>query len=463
MNINDAQSFLHDGGFEYVRFEQTDLHGLTRAKTVPEPHFRRFTENGLNFFGGLLGLDAQSGVAPDTGYMAERHFQDHLVRPDLDTLAPIPWLSRTARVLTEPSWYDGTPAAAAPRFLLRRLLDRLAERGYTLRSGFEYELYLADAVTREPVFEGIQIFWAVRNDFDPPFIMRLLEGLRATGIDIITSNAEYGPGQMEINFAPAMGVAAADQAFIFKNAVKEMALQGADGRGLEAASRRYMASFMTKPYVDQAASGCHFHHSLLARDSGANAFADATSDDGLSTVTRHWIGGQIEHARALAALVAPTVNCAKRYKLWSFAPMNATWGYEDRTVAVRVKGARGQETHLENRMPCTASNPYIVAAAILAAGLDGLERQIEPPPPTAGIAYDDEQSTKLPQRLEESLDALEADTVLRDYLGEEFMTLFLAVKRFEVDKARAALPEYGSTEWPDIVTDWERQNLFEYL
>jgi|SRR5947209_14079281 len=456
MNLDDAQVFLHHGGFDYVRFEQTDLHGLTRAKTVPAGHFRHFAETGLNFFGGLLGLDAQSGVAPDTGYMAERHFQDHLIRPDLSTLAPIPWLPRTARVLAEPSWYDGTPAAAAPRFLLRRLLDRLGELGYALRSGLEYEFYLANAATREPVFEGIQIFWALRNDFDPPFMQRLLDGLRATGIDIITSNAEYGPGQMEINFSPSMGAAAADRAFIFKNAVKEMALQGIDGR-------RYMASFMTKPYADAAASGCHFHHSLFQRESGANAFFDAEAEDGLSTVARHWIGGQLAHAPALAALVAPTVNCAKRYKLWSFAPMNATWGYEDRTVAVRVKGARGADTHIENRMPGAASNPYIVAAAIIAAGLDGLARRIEPPPPTPDVAYVDESAPALPQRLDDSLEALTADTALHEYLGEEFITLFGAVKRFEIEKARDALPEYSSAEWPDTVTEWERQNLFEYL
>jgi glutamine synthetase len=220
---------------------------------------------------------------------------------------------------------------------------------------------------------------------------------------------------------------------------------------------------MTKPYADAAASGCHVHHSLLERESGANAFADANAADGLSILARHWLGGQLAHARALAALVAPTVNCAKRYKLWSFAPMNVSWGYEDRTTAVRVKGGRGQETRLENRMPCAGSNPYIVAAAILAAGLDGLEREIEPPPPSAGIAYDDEGSTPLPQRLEESLEALGKDTVLREYLGEEFIKLLCAVKRFEIEKARAALPEYDSAEWPDIVTDWERQNLFEYI
>src|SRR5262249_10814389 len=154
------------------------------------------------------------------------------------------------------------------------------------------------------------------------------------------------PGQMEINVAPLVGLAAADQAFVFKNAVKELALL-----------RHYVASFMTKPYADQSASGCHYHHSLLRRDGGENAFADVDAPDGLSSVARQWIGGQMAHAGAVAAIAAPTVNCTKRYRLYSFAPMNVTWGYEDRTAALRVKGARGAETHLENRMPCAGSSP----------------------------------------------------------------------------------------------------------
>ncbi len=265
--------------------------------------------------------------------------------------------------------------------------------------------------------------------------------LRGTGVDVITSNVEYGPGQMEINFAPRLGLAAPDQAFVFKNAFKELAQQ-----------RGYLASFMTKPNADQSASGCHFHHSLLRREGGENAFSDAEAPDGLSRLARHWIGGQMEHARALAAVLSPSVNCAKRYKLFSFAPMNVTWGHEDRTAALRVKGARGSETHLENRMPGAASNPYLVLAAVVAAGLDGVERELEP-----------QASPRLPTTLDEAVAAFEQDAPLQACLGEEFVKLFLAVKRHEIQKARAAIPEYGRQEWSDVVTDWERQNLFEYL
>jgi glutamine synthetase len=143
--------------------------------------------------------------------------------------------------------------------------------------------------------------------------------------------------------------------------------------------------------------------------------------------------------------------------------MNATWGYEDRTAAIRIKGGKAGSTHVENRIPCAASNPYLVAAGMLAAGIDGITRQIDPPAPTEGIAYADENAPKLPTSLEESLAALEADATLREYLGEEFIQLFTAVKRFEIEKAKAAIPEYESAEFPDIVTDWERENLFEYL
>jgi glutamine synthetase len=450
--IQEAEQHLAREGFEYVRFEQPDLHGLSRGKTVPTRHFRHFAENGLNFLGGLLGLDAQGGVASGTGYLEERNFADSLIFPDLTTLTSVPWAERTARILADPRWYDGEPLQAGPRHVARRQLTRLADLGYELRSGFEYEFYLAQAGTRAPVFEGIQIFWTVRNNFDQGFVTSLLDSLQATGVDVITSNAEYGPGQMEINFAPHLGLDAADQAFVFKNAVKELAQQ-----------RGYVASFMTKPYADQSASGCHYHHSLLRRDGGANAFADPDAGDGLSRLARHWIAGQMEHARALAAIVAPTLNCAKRYKLYSFAPMNVTWGHEDRTAALRVKGARGAETHLENRMPCAGSNPYLVLAAVVAAGLDGVERELEPPPATTTIAYADKAAPKLPTTLDAAVAAFEHDQVLVAGLGEEFVKLFLAVKRHEIQKGHSAIAEYGRANWSDVVTDWERQNLFEYL
>jgi len=439
-------------GVEFVRFEQSDTHGIARSKTIPVRHLRHFAEEGLNFLLGQLGFDVQAGVASGTGYLAELNFPDSRIRPDLSTYRVLPWADKTARVLCEPHFIDGRPAMAAPRAVARKLLGELEAMGYRLYSGFEYEFYLVYRENRQPPFPGIQIFATLRNNFDESLVYQILRGMSAMGVDIITSNAEYGPGQMEINFAPATGIDAADNAFTFKNGVKEIAQRNG-----------YVASFMTKPYADQSANGCHHHHSLLDAKTGRNAFAARGGSEALTDVGRWWLGGQMAHAAALTALTAPTVNCYKRYKLWSFAPTNATWGYENRTVGWRTKGLGDQSAHVENRLPGGASNPYLVMAGVLAAGLDGLKNKTEPPAATTGIAYGLTGVTNLPTRLEKSLDAFEADTSLRAALGEEFVKLFVAVKRHEIGKAKAAIPDYDSPDFNNTVHEWERNEYFEFL
>jgi glutamine synthetase len=435
---------------EFVRFEQSDTHGISRSKTIPVAHVRGFAEAGLNFLLGQLGFDAQAGVAPNTGYLEELGFPDSRLRPDVSTYRVLPWADKTARLLCEPYHMDNRPAMAAPRAVARKLLAELHDAGYRLFSGFEYEFYLVQRETRQPPFAGIQIFATLRNNFDEPFIYQILRGMTAVGVDIITSNAEYGPGQMEINFAPEVGIEAADNAFTFKNGVKEIAHR-----------HGYLASFMTKPYADQSANGCHFHQSLLDVKTGRNAFASA--DASLTDVCRWWLGGQIAHTAALCALAAPTVNCPKRFRLYSFAPTNATWGVENRTAGVRMKDLGRPSAHIENRLPCGGSNPYLVMAGMLAAGLDGLKNKTEPPAETKGIAYALRGVADLPTRLEQSVDALEADGALRAALGQEFIKLFVAVKRHEIGKAKAAIADYDSPKFNKTVHEWERNEYFEFL
>ncbi len=441
---------IASAGVEFIRFEQTDTHGIARSKTVPVRHFKRFAQQGLNFLLGQLGLDAQAGVASGTGYLEEAGFPDSRVKPDLSTFQILPWADKTARVLCEPYYLDGRPAMAAPRLVVKKLLDELNTMGYQLMGGFEYEFYLVDAKTRQPPFTGIQIFATLRNNFDEGLVYEILRSMSAVGVDIITANAEYGPGQMEINFAPAWGVATADNAFTFKNGVKEIAQR----RGM-------MASFMTKPFIDQSANGCHFHQSLWRGK--RNAFVDALSDDGLTDVCRHYLAGQLAHAPALCAFASPTVNCPKRYKLYSFAPTNATWGFENRTTAIRVKATRDDGTHIENRLGSGGSNPYLLMAACLAAGMDGIKNQLEAPAPVSGIAYGLSGVTDLPTRLEDALDALEEDAVMKEALGAEFVKLFVAVKRHELSKAKAAIADYGTAEFNNRVDEWERNEYFEFL
>jgi glutamine synthetase len=453
MELEEVLSAIAGDGVEFVRFEQTDLHGISRSKTIPARHVESFARNGLNFLLGQLGFDAQAGVAPGTGYLEDRGFPDSKLFPDPDTYATLPWADSTARLLCNPHFFDGTPAPASPRLVMGRLCDALAGEGYRHLAGYEYELYLVRAEDRQPPFPGIQIFATLRNSFDEELVNDVLRSMPQIGVDVITSNAEYGPGQMEINFAPAIGLAAADQAFTFKNGIKEIARR-----------HGYMASFMTKPYADQSANGCHLHESLIEIDSGRNAFAeDDTTPGVLSEVGRWWVGGQLAHLPAMTAFFAPTVNCGKRYKLWSFAPVNATWALENRSVAIRVKGLAGAGLHTENRAPCGASNPYLVGAAAIAAGLDGIRNRIEPPPPLDGLAYGMEGPTPIPTRLETALDALEKDTVLRELLGEELIGLFLAVKRHEIAKAAEHALDYTADDWNDRVDQFEIAELFEFL
>lgn len=439
-------------GVEFVRFEQTDTHGISRSKTVPVRHWRRFAEDGLNFLLGQMGFDVQAGVAPGTGYLEELGFPDSRILPDLSTYRVLPWADNTARLLCEPHYLDGRPAMASPRAVARKLLGELQEMGFRLFSGFEFEFYLVSRESRQPPFPGIQIFATLRNNFDEPLVYQILRGMSAVGVDIITSNAEYGPGQMEINFAPALGIEAADHAFTFKNGVKEIAQRNG-----------YMASFMTKPYADQSANGCHYHHSLLEVRTGRNVFVGRRGSQGLTDVCRWWLGGQIAHASALTALVAPTVNCAKRFKLYSFAPTNATWGIENRTTGFRMKNLGSESVHIENRIPGGASNPYLVMAAVLAAGMDGLKNKIEPPAETSGIAYGLTGVADLPTRLDKALDALEADKALRAVLGEELVKLFVAVKRHEIGKAKSAIADFDSPDFNNTVHEWERSEYFEFL
>ncbi len=450
--ITTLEKSIQADEVEFIRFEQTDTHGISRSKTVPARHFRHFASHGLNFLLGQLGFDVQAGVAPNTGYLEERGFPDSRIFPDFSTYTRLPWADQTARILCEPRFLDSNPAMAAPRAVARKLLGELEGLGYRLNSGYEYEFYLLQRQDQQPPFQGIQIFATLRNNFDEGLVYQILRGMSQVGVDIITSNAEYGPGQMEINFAPSLGIAAADNAFTFKNGVKEICQRSG-----------YTASFMTKPYGDQSANGCHYHHSLFDIQSGQNVLSNPDNPLELNDICRWWVGGQIQHAPALTALVSPTVNCAKRYKLYSFAPTNATWGIENRTVGLRIKALKGEGAHVENRLPGGASNPYLVMAGVLAAGLDGLRNHTEPPAAVEGIAYGLTNVVDLPQRLEQALDALEGDAPLLASLGEEFTKLFIAVKRHEIKKAQAAIPEYDQPGYLEEVTEWERSEFFEFL
>src|SRR5262249_24995834 len=182
MDLADIGRAIAEGQIEFVRFEQSDTHGIARSKLIPARHVARFAEDGLNFLLGHLGFDAQAGVAMGTGYLEDLGFPDSRIYPDPSTLRVLPWLDSTARLICEPRFYDGRPAAAAPRYIARRQLQALEEAGYRLRSGYEYEFYLRDMATGGPPYPGIQIFATLRNEFDGAFIRQLIRDLQAVDV-----------------------------------------------------------------------------------------------------------------------------------------------------------------------------------------------------------------------------------------------------------------------------------------
>jgi glutamine synthetase len=424
-------------GIRNIRFELPDMHGTSRSKIVPIDHAASYAKNGLNMYGGAAVLDSRSDVVPGTLYNEEVAYADQLLRPDPSTAAVVPWAEATARFICDASWPDGRPLAASPRHVFRRVLDRCHEVGYEPVIGTECEFYLLDPQTHKPLFSGYHIFNSVRNTWVPA-IERIVDQMRDFGIDIITANCEYAGSQWEINYMPGSGLAGPDLAFSFKNGVKEIARR----EGL-------LASFMSKPFADSAGCGAHTHISLVHLEGGKNAMSADAGEAGLSKVGRQFIAGQLRHAASTYALLAPTLNCLKRRRRHSFSPTNVSWGPEDRSALVRVKGGSAESRHIENRGPSGLSNPYLVGAALLASGLLGIVDKLELEPPALPPAEEDELRPKLPTTLEESLSLLEADDRVTELLGEEFVEAYTVMRRYELQR------------FADHVTDWELQEYLE--
>jgi glutamine synthetase len=426
-------------GIRRVRFELPDVHGISRSKTVPIRHALGYAEDGLNMYGGAGVLDSRSDVVPGTLYNEERGYGDQLLFPDPATGAVVPWADGTARFICDARWYDGKPLEAAPREVFRRALERCRSMGFEPLMGSEFEFYLLDAESGEPLFSGNHIFNTVRNDWVPT-INTIIERMPEIGVDIITSNCEYAGSQWEINFAPESGLAGPDVAFTFKNGVKEMARR--DG---------YIATFMSKPFSDSAGSGCHTHLSLLDGKTGENVMGDPGDPQGITDLCRSFIAGQLRYAKAVDALVAPTVNCHRRRRRHTFSPTNISWGLEDRSALLRVKGGSPASKHVENRAPTGLSNPYLVGAALLSAGLKGIEDGLTPPEPSRSgtPAEEDSSLERLPTSLPEALAELEGEPATKDFFGEEFLRAYITMRRYELSR------------FADWVTDWERQEYLE--
>ena len=386
-----------------------------------------------------LGIWCEKVIYPEVVAVSYGNMK---VVPCLDTLHALPWVTpgkhRVGEILCETRWMDGNPQEMCPRYIARKQLESMHDHGYTLTSSFEFEFMLTDA-------EGKQLLLSENNlhshyKFAPyePFMYELDSFLTGSGVDVESYMLEYSQGQFEIPTNLASGIRTPDMGFIMKEALKEICVQ-----------KHQRATFMTKPSPTQIANGMHFNHSVFNL-AGRNLFYDAESDSNLSDIARYWMAGLVAHAGALTAICSPTVNCYRRlHQPW--APDIANWALDDRKMSFRVKAENEKRTYIENRIPGGSANPYLVLAATVAAGMDGVKRKLKCPDER------EDGAKRLPGTLSQALQELQDDVTMVEALGEQFVRWFVKLK---TDVELEKLKDVDITK---LDVEKERQLYFEML
>jgi len=433
---------LREQGVDVIRVSYPDLIGVDRGRDVLLDELPTALRHGLAFCRAVYHTSPMGDVVPVQGGL-DSGLPDIIVRPDLTTLTPLPWEPNAAWCLGEATTPDGSPAPESPRVVARRVAERLADLGHTLICGPELEFYLCeqgpDGSWRRYANQPGNVYVVGRKGDPRGVLVHMLRQLRDAGLRVTAANHEFSPGQFEINLGHSGLLDAADRSFRLKSAVQEIARH-----------RDLMATFMAKPFNDEGGSGFHVHVSLND-ESGRNVFGDPDSPDGLSAAGQHAIGGVLRHARALSALLNPTVNSFKRFGPDTLAPWLIDWGLDNRSAMVRIPPERGAGARMEVRLGDATANPYLAMAAIGAAVCLGVRDKVAPPTKLEGYGYDPARSQMLPQRLADALDALEADRELAGILGDYFVTSFLTYKRNEIER------------FERFVTDWEFREYTYHL
>ncbi len=432
---------LRDAGVDRVRVHFTDLLGVSRNKVVPLATLDACVEDGINFCISAFCVDHAGEVIDGTGLGAEVDFRDAQIIPDMNTLTIVPWERSTAIAIGDVR-FDGGELTASPRQLLRRAITQLDERGLRAVAGHELEFFLLRPLPGggyEQYAKQPGLVYTLSPSVDTEGVLREMEDAVAKmGLPLIATNQEYFGSQWEINLRYDDALKAADDAHLLKLVVKEIA-----------SSYGLVATFMGKPVQELGTSGYHLHLSMW--DGDKNAFDDPSGPDGISDTMRWFLGGQLEHARGMTAIMAPTINAYKRFLAMAFAPYNVTWGHDNRTVYARIPRERGKATRIENRAGDGTANAYMASAAALFAGLDGLERKLDPGEGVSGVAYELEDRPLMPLSLGEALDALEADPFFIESLGPQFVQAFLAMKRSEVARFASAVTDWELNEYATVL------------
>ncbi len=435
----DVLEQLRAGGVKVVRLTYSDLHGTARGKEFPLRLLETIVEDGATFCVANLtdGLASNPTNAP--GQAPDRGYPDMRARPLLSTLTRLPWDQEVAWMLAEIEDSQGL-VAHAPRNLLRGVVERYAKLGLTAIIGPELEFFLL-RVTEDGRFERYMdknsMVYTAGKRSDPQGVVRaMLLAADEMGLLATAANHEFARGQYELNLLHSEALNAADRTFRFKALVKEVAER-----------HDLLATFMGRPFNDDGGSGFHLHVSL-SNLQGANLFADSAQEDGLSLLARHFLAGVLAHAPALMAFLAPTINAYKRLLPDSLVPTAANWAFDNRTSFVRVPAERGRATRLEVRAADASANPYLAIAGILLAGLDGIQRSLEPAEAVDGdVSVGEIVGTPLPRSLEASLAALRADDVLSAGIGAPLLNAFCAMKEVEIERFRTYVTEWELREY----------------
>src|SRR4051794_7048254 len=449
LDVERLKELIESGEVDTVLVVFPDLQGRLMGKRVTGRFFRDHVLDGsIEACNYLLAVDVDMTPLPGYRYANwDQGYGDFSAVPDFATLRLVPWIDKTALVMCDVVDEEGRgPVEVSPRRILRSQIDRAAEMGYQVHIGAELEFFLfkesyADAAAGEyrtltPHADWIEDYHILQTTRDEYLIRQIRNGMDAAGVPVEFSKGEAGRGQHEINLVFAEALEMADRHTIYKNGAKEIA--DLNGRSL---------TFMAKYAMGESGSSCHVHSSVWDDARTTSLMWSDETVDHLSPVFRGWLGGLIAHARDLAWCFAPTVNSYKRYQPESWAPTAIAWGADNRTCGFRVVG-RGQGFRVECRIPGADANPYLAFAATIAAGLDGIERGLEPPACFDGDAYSARDLPRIPTDIVEAIDAFDASELARDAFGP-------LVHAHLLNTARQEWAAFGN-----VVTDWERRRGF---
>jgi glutamine synthetase len=435
MTKQDVLQIAEERSVKFVHLQFTDIMGIVKGITIPIHELSTALDTGIWFDGSSIQGFAR--IAESDMYLV----------PDTDTFAIIPWESTadeaTARLICDVYTPAGEPFAGAPRMVLKEAMAKAEEMGYIFNTGPELEFFLflydeEGTPVLLPHDEGGYFDYSTDQAIEVR--KEMVGALEALGISVEASHHEVATGQHEIDFEYADALTAADNAITFKYVLKAIAKK----YGLH-------ATFMPKPIAFINGSGMHTHQSLVDKETGKNAFADPDDEFGLSTLAKQYIAGQLTHARGMCAVLAPLVNSYKRLVPGYEAPVYLSWARINRSALIRVpRISHVEATRLELRCPDPSCNPYLAFAAMVTAGLDGIENEMTAPEALEENLYDLDEARRqakrvemLPGSLKEALDALGEDKVIQDALGPHVFERFMDAK---------------TQEWNDYrlqVTPWE--------